>query len=258
MNRKIAHIRKKNYLCRTKTLNPNIKMADIYTEPTVIVCGGDFPTHPIPTRLMQEAQQLVCCDGAAYDVLRHGLKPWRIVGDCDSILAPQNDDETKMLEENRHLIVRYPGQDDNDLTKTVRYCLEQGFSELAIVGATGRREDHTLANISLLAEYQRMGADVRIYTNHGIFMACHDRAVLDVEIPEGFVAVSDTIATRQKSTQISVFNLTAHGLHATGLRYPLYDFTQWWQGTLNEATASPVIIEGKGDFIVFVCYPTPS
>lgn len=157
-----------------------------------------------------------------------------------------------MLEEYRDIIRRIEEQDDNDQTKTVRYCLEHGLHRMAIVGATGGREDHTLGNISLLMEYMKMGAEVRLYTDHGVFMPCHDRIELEVPIPDGFVAVSDREATRQKSTQISIFNITATQLKSQGLRYPLYDFTQWWQGTLNEAVSSPIIIEGKGDFLLYV------
>lgn len=220
----------------------------------VILGGGDYPSHPHVLSLLQEAERVACCDGAAYEFIRRGGQPWRIVGDCDSILSPQNQEEEEILEKNRHLIRRIEEQDDNDQTKTVRYCLEHGYRRIAIVGATGGREDHTLGNISLIAEYLRMGADIRLYTDHGVFIPCHNRIELPVAIPDAFEAVSDKIATRQKSTQISIFNISAHGFTSQGLRYPLYDFSQWWQGTLNEAIASPIVVEAEGDFLVYVCF----
>jgi len=225
-----------------------------FSPEVVILGGGDYPNHPLPLNLLKEAERVACCDGAAFEYVRRGGQPWRIVGDCDSILSPQNKNEEEILEKNRHLIRRIEEQDDNDQTKTVRYCIEHGFRRIAIVGATGGREDHTLGNISLIAEYQRMGAEVRLYTDHGVFIPCHNSITLPVHIPETFEAVSDTIATRQKSTQISIFNISAHGFRSEGLRYPLYDFDQWWQGTLNEAVSSPVVIEAEGDFLVYVCF----
>lgn len=225
-----------------------------FSPEVVILGGGDYPRHPLPLALLQRAERVACCDGAAYEFIRRGGQPWRIVGDCDSILSPKNKEEEEILEKNRHLIRRIEEQDDNDQTKTVRYCIEHGYKRLAIVGATGGREDHTLGNISLIAEYLRMGAEVRLYTDYGLFIPCHNRIELSVAIPEAFEAVSDKIATRQKSTQISIFNISAHGFRAEGLRYPLYDFSQWWQGTLNEAISSPIVIEAEGDYLVYVCF----
>lgn len=218
----------------------------------VILGGGDYPTHPVPLQLLQGAEHVICCDGAAFDYVRHGGEPWRIIGDCDSILSPQNKEEKEILAEYTHIIRRFESQEDNDQTKAVRYCLEHGYLDIVIVGGTGKREDHSLGNISLLIEYLRMGADVRMVTDHGLFIPCHNRIKLNVQIPDGFTADSDKNPTRQKSTQISIFNISAQKLKAQGLRYPLYDFAQWWQGTLNEATSTPVIIEGEGDFLVYV------
>lgn len=220
----------------------------------VIIGGGDFPTHPIPLQLLHEASKIICCDGAAFTALRHGIKPWRIIGDCDSILTPKDEEESNMLENHRSIIRKITSQDDNDQTKAVKYCLDHGLSDIIIIGATGRREDHTLGNISLLIEYLRMGVHVTMYTDYGYFLPCKDSLTLDVTIPEGFEAVDDRIATRQKSTQISIFNVSARHLRSEGLRYPLYDFDQWWQGTLNEAISSPIHISGKGEFLVYVTY----
>lgn len=229
-----------------------MKDANIYQ--TVILGGGDYPTHPLPLGIIEQAERIVCCDGAVFDLLRNGNTPWRIVGDCDSVLSPQNAEEEQMLESHRNIIRRFTSQEDNDQTKAVKYCLAHGYEKIAIVGATGKREDHTLGNISLLIEYLRMGANIRMYTDHGVFIPCHNSVTLDIDIPEGFQIENDSIATRQKSTQVSIFNFSAKRLHAEGLRYPIYDFDQWWQGTLNEAISSPIVIEGDGDFLIYINY----
>lgn len=231
-----------------------MRLFETLTQNTVILGGGDFPSHPLPLQILNNADRIVCCDGAAYGLLRHGITPWRIVGDCDSILSPSDKEEEQLLCQHRDIIRRYTSQEDNDQTKAVRYCLDHGINDLIIVGATGRREDHTLGNISLLTEYMRMGANVRMYTDHGVFIACHNLFEADFDLPEGFTLCSDSIATRPKSVQLSIFNISARRLHAEGLRYPLYDFTQWWQGTLNEAISPTVKISGEGDFLVFANY----
>ena len=41
-------------------------------------------------------------------------------------------------------------------------------------------------------------------------------------------------------------------MHGKGLVYPLSDFTNWWQGTLNECTGTEFTIEAEGEYLVFV------
>ncbi|MBQ5576503.1 MAG: thiamine diphosphokinase [Bacteroidales bacterium] len=198
---------------------------------TVILGGGDYPTHPLPLSLLQNAPRVQCCDGAAAEYIRRGHIPWRIVGDCDSI----HDDIRRQYADR---VVIISEQETNDQTKNVIYARDHGFKRIAIVGATGRREDHTIGNISLLTEYYKMGLDVRIYTDHGMFVICSG---------------SNDFAVRPGS-QISFFNWKAHGFTSSGLKYPLYDFDALWMGTLNEAVDDVVSISAEGVYIVFVNY----
>jgi thiamine pyrophosphokinase len=198
---------------------------------TVILGGGDYPTHPLPLSLLQNAPRVQCCDGAAAEYIRRGHIPWRIIGDCDSIR-----DDIRRQYADRVVIISE--QETNDQTKNVIYARDHGFKRIAIVGATGRREDHTIGNISLLTEYYKMGLDVRIYTDHGMFVICNGSTDFGV----------------RPGTQISIFNWKAHGFSSSGLKYPIFDFDALWMGTLNEATEDVVSISADGVYIVFVNY----
>ena len=50
---------------------------------------------------------------------------------------------------------------------------------------------------------------------------------------------------------MSLFNMNSTALSAEGLAYPLSVFTNWWQGTLNEALARHFIIRTEGKVLVF-------
>ena len=99
----------------------------------VILANGSFPTADEPLRLLREARYVVCCDGAA----RHWPQCDAIVGDGDSV-----------PDDLRQRLIQVSEQEDNDLTKATRHCMARGLRRLAYLGATGRREDHTLGNIS--------------------------------------------------------------------------------------------------------------
>ena len=197
----------------------------------VIVAGGEYPTTPLPLEILQSAKFVVCCDGAADRYIATGRVPDAIVGDGDSI-------STVNREKFAHLMHIISEQESNDQTKAVRFLMERGKGRIAIVGATGRREDHTIGNISLLVEYMRAGAQVCSFTDHGIFVPCRNTASFPC----------------RKGQQVSIFSITAKEMSSEGLLYPIYDFTNWWQGTLNECTGEEFTIKAKGEYIVFLNY----
>ncbi|MBD5358946.1 MAG: thiamine diphosphokinase [Bacteroides sp.] len=205
-------------------------ITDFYPE-AVIVDAGSFPQSKIPLGWLDKCDLIVCCDGAANRYLATGRKAWRIVGDCDS-LSPE------IREKYGDIVRRFPDQETNDQTKAVRYLKSKGITRIAIVGATGLREDHTLGNISLLIDYLKQGIEARAYTDYGVFIPVYGDSKFRCEV----------------GTQMSIFNFGAIDLHAEGLRYPIRDFDNWWQGTLNEVTSPLVTIHAKGNYLVFINY----
>ena len=197
----------------------------------VIVAGGEFPTAPQPQEILQSAPFVVCCDGAADRYIATGRVPDAIVGDGDSISTVNREKFARLM----HVITE---QESNDQTKAVRFLMERGKRRIAIVGATGKREDHTIGNISLLIEYARAGCNVCSFTDHGVFIPCN----------------GTTTHKCRKGQQVSIFSITAKDLSAEGLLYPIYDFTNWWQGTLNECTSEVFTINANGEYLLFINY----
>ncbi len=207
-------------------------MGNEYCTPeAVVLANGEYPTHAFPLHILDEARFVVCCDGAANEYISRGHTPDIIIGDGDS-LSPEN--KARFAGIVRHIA----DQETNDQTKAVQFLQKEGYREIAILGATGKREDHTLGNISLLIEYMKQGVQARMITDYGIFLPAHDT--------QHFASTP--------GQQVSIFNFGASHLKGTGLVYPIRDFTNWWQGTLNEALSQEFIIEGKGDYLVFLAW----
>ena len=197
----------------------------------VILANGDYPTAPIPLQILNEAPYVACCDGGANEYITKGHLPNIIIGDGDSLCDEFRQRYASLIHHN-------PDQETNDQTKAVQYLHAQGMHRIAIVGATGKREDHTIGNISLLMEYMRMGCEVRSYTDYGVFIPCKGTHTFDCH----------------PGQQISIFNFTAKNMKSDGLAYPIYDFTTWWQGTLNRSTGTSFTIETEGEYLVFLAY----
>jgi len=198
---------------------------------TIILADGTFPTHEIPVNMLSEADFVVCCDGAVEKLVSHGFRPDIIVGDLDSLT-------TEMRRKYENILFHDPDQETNDLTKAVRWCVSNGKRELVILGATGLREDHTLGNISLLAEYSKT-AKVKMVTDHGIFEVTDMSATID----------------SWAGQQVSIFSINSSTVVSSdGLRYPLNSLLldNWWKGTLNEATGERFTLRFTGGpLIVF-------
>ena len=123
---------------------------DLYQPEAVIVANGEFPSASVMHRWIDRAPLVVCLDGAANRLLQQGYRPHLIIGDGDSI-------QPGLAQRYGLEFIRVDEQETNDLSKAVRHLRERGCCRLMMLGITGRRDDHTLGNISLLVYYLQMG-----------------------------------------------------------------------------------------------------
>ena len=130
----------------------------------VIMAAGDFPVHPIPLKALNEADVLVACDSAAAGLVKRNLSFDYVVGDMDSL-------GKEYQEQLKDKLVHIREQDTNDLQKAFRFTtsLCAPGDRITILGAAGKREDHTIANISLLTDFAKVHPGIRILTDTGIF-----------------------------------------------------------------------------------------
>ena len=200
---------------------------------TVVLANGAFPESEKLLTILDEAERIVCCDGAVNKLVDSGREPDVVIGDLDSV-------RPELKQRYSDILIKVSDQDTNDLTKAVNWCVKNGLKDILILGATGRREDHAIGNISLLADYSGR-ANVKILTDYGVFIAINKSA--------GFSSFP--------AQQISIFSLCARlELTSDGLKYPLkkMKLTSWWMGTLNEAVSDrfSISFEGEGNVIIYM------
>lgn len=205
---------------------------EIWQFDAVVLCAGDFPTHDIPLGVLGDAPYLFCCDGAAVQAVSHGLRPDAIVGDGDSL----PDDFKQQYSGIIHIVSE---QEYNDMTKATRHCIRRGARRIAYVGATGKREDHTMGNISLLAYYlDSLSVQPVMLTDYGFF------------VPASGSRTFGSFARQQ----VSIFNVSSRSISSEGLRWPSYAYSALWQGMLNEAEAGTFTLRADGTYIVYRTY----
>lgn len=118
----------------------------MFNVPFVIVANGQFPTHSLPLSVIDNAETLICTDGALEKLMQYGKIPQLVIGDMDSL----TEEPPEGIESNH-----VPDQHNTDLEKAINYCIQHRIKAVSIVGATGLRDDHHFANILLPLHYNK-------------------------------------------------------------------------------------------------------
>lgn len=210
-----------------------------------ILAAGDFPSHPVPLAALREADFVVCCDSAYTRFSTFNPQfaiPFIVIGDGDSLTEA----DKRALGDRW---IQVDEQDYNDLHKAMAWTMSEAggrraeVGKVTILGATGRREDHTLGNISYLATFaaEYPGIDLEMLTDHGRFCTFSGTRTFEA-FPH---------------QQVSIFTLdAATAVSSEGLRWPLDRFRPalWWQATLNDVLADRFTLDADGPVIVFRTY----
>ena len=183
-------------------------------EPILVLANGAYPTHETPLSLLKKAESIVCLDGAANNLTKNNIKPDLIIGDLDSIIPDYK-------KQHSEIIIHDGRQDENDLRKALFWLDQNNYKKITILGATGKRDDHTIANIFSILEIN-LNLDIRIVTDYGIFQIIENE---------------DEISSF-KGQQVSLFTLSSNTKITTrNLKYELNSksFKNLYSGTLNES-----------------------
>lgn len=123
---------------------------------SVIVSGGTI-AEDFAARLIRKLQPeyVIGVDKGIEFLYAHQIMPTHIVGDFDSV---RQEVLTYYQEETTVPIRRFqPEKDASDTEIALRLAIELGAENVWILGGTGTRLDHVMANIQILSIAQRAG-----------------------------------------------------------------------------------------------------
>ncbi len=107
----------------------------------VIVGGADINNFDWINSHIRDDDYIIYCDSGLYHMEKLSGKPGLIIGDFDSHPEPHMQTET----------IRLPVEkDDTDTVYAVKEAIRRGYTDFVIIGALGRRFDHTLGNLAIL------------------------------------------------------------------------------------------------------------
>ncbi len=162
---------------------------------------------PWATTLIREDDILVGIDKGAFFLVEHGFKPDLAIGDFDSVTPLEKSKIQSMA--NRFIDCDPVYKDLTDTEMAMTWAIEQQPEDLFLLGASGTRLDHTLANIQVLIKPLRAGVQCKLIDEHNTVQ------LIDRELR---LEASDY-------TNVSLLPLTpfVKGITLRGFRYPLQD-----------------------------------
>ena len=182
-------------------------------NPVVIVGNGEFPAHQIPLNHLKNAGTIICADGGADQLISYNLTPNAIIGDMDSTKLRKDDFKGAWISS--------PNQNRTDLQKTLDWCIENNLNDVTVLGTMGRREDHSLGNLHVLAEFSKK-MDIRFITNYAVIYSFKGKRTFSSLIGQ----------------QISIVAIEhVRSISTSGLKYELNNeqFSPACNGISNEA-----------------------
>ena len=203
---------------------------------TIIVSGGDIQRDFALDFLKKEIEKtgrenicLIAADRGLEFFLDNQIRPDVAVGDFDSLseegklfLKQQeekleninsknaaNGSSEKNAGTNLEIIRLKPEKDDSDTQSAMNLAIRRGAHKIVILGVTGKRVDHLMANFGLLKLAQEQGADVALVDVYNYMTLITSGTVLKRE--------------EQFGKYVSFFSMggDVFGLTLEGFKYPL-------------------------------------
>ncbi len=218
----------------------------------VILCYGEFPRKEYPLNLLRKADYIICCDNALSTYLRHCVKifgkfrrPDIVIGDLDSI-------SYRLRKEYADIIIQETEQETNDMSKAFHYAIShfKDLTEIHFLAATGKREDHTVGNMSLLMEFAKELNGTSSHSTYELPENPYNKdnapAIDIVSDYSRMFAITDSCSFPvTKGREISIFTPdNSLNITSDGLEWQTSDviFDNWWKATLNKSVKDYVYL----------------
>lgn len=189
---------------------------------TIIVSGGDIQRDFALSFLREKIHKagrenlcLIAADRGLDFFMENEILPDVAVGDFDSLsqegweFLKEYGTEHTGRDADMEVIRLRPEKDDSDTQSAMNLAIGRGAKEIAILGVTGKRVDHLIANFGLLLLAKRQGASAALIDGYNHMTLIESGTVLK--------------KAEQFGKYVSFFALGADvkGLTLQGFKYPL-------------------------------------
>jgi thiamine pyrophosphokinase len=208
-------------------------------EPALIIANGAACSSELLGQLLEWSPLVIVLDSAMERVVELGIKVDVLLGDFDRGFDANYYKKTHYPID----IIPTPNQDKTDLEKAFDYLHARNIPAVNVVWATGKRADHTINNLTNIANYRDK---LKI-----VIIDDHSKVFLLPRKYEKWYTEKTTISL------IPIGEVT--GIHSTNLHYPLNDDTLkmgYRTGSSNFVKEDGIvtIVHETGDLLLMECF----
>ena len=196
----------------------------------VLVANGEKPVSNYAKQLIVQNTLRICVDSNLSFFKELDVEPDVIIGDLDTV-----DINTAS---SKSTIVAVEDQNKTDLEKSLDYCIAQNIKNIYIIGATGERDDHSLANIMIAQQYSETLNIEMISNFFQIFFVNGSKEILE-----------------KKSRNLSMISLISDNkITTSGLEYNLSNqkLNSFSHGISNRIVSDKCLIKSAEKLILFI------
>lgn len=182
----------------------------------IVISSGSIENYDLLKKHIKDNQFILCADGGVRHIMRIGAIPNSVIGDFDSI----DEKSVEFIKENNIPVLKYPVEkDETDTELALMHLINIGCNEITLVGVTGCRLDHTLANIYLLRKLLLQNIKGKIVDDNNTIYLINDYLKLE----------------KRENYYVSIIPISNEGVIVTlkGFYYPLDDKLIEFNSTLG-------------------------
>ena len=199
------------------------------TNSAVLIANGKVSKTNYVKKIIDSNDFFISIDAKLDNLKELGVKPNLILGDLDSTVINDLDSQIEVVE--------LSNQNKTDLEKSLDYCVANNIKKVLILGSSGLREDHSMANILIASTYSD---------------------ILHIELITSFyriIFVRENTKINAPNAPVSIISLSSDNkITTSGLKYDLNNekLKSFSHGISNEVNGDSFTVKAESTIIVFI------
>lgn len=170
----------------------------------IIIAGGDVSESLILEYINKRQEEIIIAvDKGLESLYNINIRPDYIIGDFDSV-----NKETLDKYSNTELVRLNPIKDFTDTHMAVRLAIDLKADIITILGATGKRIDHALANINIMKEALEKNIECKMIDTNN-----------EIQLVNCYIELKKN--TKYKYISLIPLTTKVEGVTLKGFKYPL-------------------------------------
>ena len=195
----------------------------------VLIANGKVSKNDYVKKIIDSNNYFISIDAKLENLEELGVQPNLILGDLDSATIDDLDSKIEVVE--------LSNQNKTDLEKSLDYCKENNIKKVMILGSSGSREDHSMANVLTASTYSD---------------------ILQIELITSFyriIFVRENTKIKAPNVPVSIISLSSDNKITTrGLKYDLNNekLKSFSHGISNEVNGDSFTVKAESTIVVFI------